>query len=100
MKRYAIVRNADSRRQAEAYLPGNYEIVAETKSDAHCRHCGTHTTKSDHAFEGKPEFVIAGEDSHGWTLDDYVIPRYASGLIWAEEIDEAHIALRAVGKES
>lgn len=28
---------------------------------------------------------IYGEDSHGWTLDGYVIPRLASGLIFAKE---------------
>ncbi len=32
------------------------------------------------------EVRIAGHDDHGWTLDDYVIPRLASGLIWAKEI--------------
>jgi len=29
--------------------------------------------------------LISGQDSHGWTLDGYVIPRLASGLIVAEE---------------
>lgn len=29
---------------------------------------------------------IAGEDFRGWTLDDYVIPRLASGMFRAEEI--------------
>lgn len=30
--------------------------------------------------------VIAGRDSHGWTLDGYVLPRLASGLIYAREV--------------
>ena len=30
--------------------------------------------------------LISGQDSHGWTLDGYVIPRLASGLIVAEEV--------------
>jgi hypothetical protein len=29
--------------------------------------------------------VIAGYDHAGWTLDDYVLPRLASGLIMGEE---------------
>jgi hypothetical protein len=32
------------------------------------------------------EVRIAGHDRAGWTLDDYVIPRLASGLIWAKEV--------------
>lgn len=32
------------------------------------------------------QFLITGHDNAGWTLDDYVIPRLASGLIFAEEI--------------
>lgn len=30
--------------------------------------------------------VITGEDHHGWTLDGYVIPRLASGMIYAREV--------------
>ena len=29
--------------------------------------------------------LIFGEDDHGWTMDAYVIPRLASGLIVATE---------------
>jgi len=29
---------------------------------------------------------VTGRDSHGWTLDGYVIPRLASGLIPAKEV--------------
>ena len=29
---------------------------------------------------------IAGDDVAGWTLDGYVIPRLASGLIFADEV--------------
>lgn len=85
MKRYAIVRNARDRREAEAYLPGNYEVIHE----------------GEETFgENGPTFslvqVIAGEDVAGWTLDDYVIPRYASGLIWAEEIDLSHPLMKEI----
>jgi hypothetical protein len=30
--------------------------------------------------------LIAGEDDHGWTLDGYVLPRLASGLMPGREI--------------
>lgn len=29
---------------------------------------------------------VFGEDSAGWTLDGYVIPRLASGMIFAQEV--------------
>lgn len=32
--------------------------------------------------------LITGTDVAGWTLDGYVIPRLASGLIFAEELRE------------
>jgi len=32
--------------------------------------------------------LIVGRDVAGWTLDDYVIPRLASGLIFARETEE------------
>jgi hypothetical protein len=47
-----------------SYLPSNYRVTGEDE-----------------------EWIyIEGSDSHGWTLDDYVIPRLASGLMFAEEI--------------
>lgn len=58
--------------RVQAYLPSNYEarIVGD-------------------------EILIEGYDSCGWTLDDYVLPRLASGLIFALEIltDGGFIAL-------
>lgn len=30
--------------------------------------------------------IFEGEDSHGWTLEDYVLPRLASGLIFPVEV--------------
>lgn len=47
-----------------AYLPANYRIES---ANGDC-------------------VTIAGYDSAGWTLDDYVIPRLASGLLFAKEI--------------
>lgn len=56
------------------YLPSNYEIVDLIFPDI--------------AEQILPEIVvIQGTDVAGWTLDDYVIPRLASGLIRAEEVD-------------
>ena len=31
--------------------------------------------------------IIAGEDNAGWTLKDYVLPRLASGMIYARELE-------------
>jgi hypothetical protein len=42
------------------------------------------------------EFVIQGEDNAGWTLDDYVIPRLASGLHFAKEIDLSHPIMKEI----
>ena len=48
----------------QRYLPSNYE-ARENKDGS---------------------IIIEGTDSHGWTLDGYVIPRLASGLIAAQEV--------------
>lgn len=89
MKRYAIIRNALTRAEAEAYLPSNYEIIYERGAPAS-------VSSRELRAEGRRVFVIAGEDRAGWTLDGYVIPRYASGLIVAEEIDLSHPIMREV----
>jgi hypothetical protein len=69
--RYALVRGkAAMTERVAAYLPGNYRVVGRTAIRA-----------SDEV-----QILIAGRDVAGWTLDDYVIPRLASGLIFAEEI--------------
>lgn len=65
--RHAIVRSgARSLDQVRRFLPSNY--IASCSQDGH--------------------IVIEGEDNAGWTLDGYVIPRLASGLIYAVEFDE------------
>ena len=55
------VKGANERTVAR-FLPSNFEVVS---SDTEA---GTVT--------------ISGEDSHGWTLEDYVLPRLASGWIF------------------
>lgn len=62
--RRARVIGHDSVEQLARYLPFNYEVVVGP--------------------DGQP--YIEGHDYAGWTLDDYVIPRLASGLIVAEEV--------------
>lgn len=83
-KRYAIVRNARSLREAEAYLPDNYRVI--------------HEGADEPSFHGRERslFVIEGRDNAGWTLDRYVIPRYASGLIACEEIDLSHPIMKEI----
>lgn len=63
--RYALVSgNLDTIRR---YLPNNYTANV----------LGT--------FDRR--VLITGHDEHGWTLDGYVIPRLASGLYFAREVD-------------
>lgn len=51
------------------YLPANYRVLDVLTHDV----------------------LIAGEDDCGWTMDDYVLPRLASGLRFGEEIDAARV---------
>jgi hypothetical protein len=75
-KRYAVVR-ARTEREAAAYLPDNYCVLSSHDADPHGR------TKN---------VVIEGVDCRGWTLDGYVIPRLASGLIGCKEYPSRHDA--------
>jgi len=71
--RFAVIRGATSVKQAEAYLPGNY-VLCESFWAA------------DGLKAPKLIVIIGGKDNAGWTMDDYVVPRLASGLLWATEI--------------
>jgi hypothetical protein len=62
--RYAIIYNITAH-TAERYLPGNYAVVS---------------------IGDDGSVLIAGEDRAGWTLDDYVLPRLASGLYHGREV--------------
>lgn len=95
--RYAIVRNARTRSEAEAYLPDNYTIIAEVIEREDRFHC---VAPEGREVKDKLVFVIEGRDSYGWTLDGYVIPRYGSGLIWAEEIDLSHEIMKTIPLET
>ncbi len=64
--RYAIVSGDFDRDRVAKYLPKNYSIV--------------------HQDPNAQGLLIAGEDDHGWTMDEYVIPRLGSGLIPCYEV--------------
>lgn len=54
------------------YLPSGYKVMAIVISD--------------------PNYIlVAGEDYAGWTMDDYVIPRLQSGLIFAQEMSREEV---------
>ena len=61
--RQAFVMSDVTARQVEAYLPRNYIV-----------------------FRRRGKLIISGRDNAGWTLDGYVIPRLASGLIVTKEV--------------
>ena len=67
--RSAIVRDRpeDELERVRAYMPSNY---------------GAYWSFAENAI------VISGHDNAGWTLDGYVIPRLASGMIIAHEITD------------
>jgi hypothetical protein len=71
-KRFAVVQNARNAAQVWRFLPRNYEIIGPDFGED----------------PERPVYLIVGEDDAGWTLDGYVIPRLASGLIWATEITD------------
>lgn len=75
MKRYALITLTWDRDNPAAYMPGNYHVIYR----------GSHPERD--TWEAA---VIMGEDSHGWTLDDYVLPRLASGGMIGREIDLSH----------
>ena len=71
--RFAVVRGSDTTERVEAYLPSGYALVESFMV-------------ADGDKSPKLLVVIGGLDNAGWTLDDYVVPRLASGLLWATEI--------------
>lgn len=65
--RIAIAATGKSKEVAQ-YLPKNFKVLGRTLDNT-----GT---------------IIVGVDDHGWTLDQYVIPRLGSGMIHCEEVFE------------
>ncbi len=71
--RFAEISNPDEDwERVKAYLPDNYQVtrIAVEVPDG----------------EVMIRLLIIGTDVAGWTMDEYVIPRLASGLIFATEI--------------
>lgn len=66
MKR-AWIQDTDAVKIAR-YLPSNYRV--------------------NPALNTEGETCIEGEDSAGWTMEDYVLPRLGSGLMWANRVEE------------
>lgn len=62
--RRILVGEMDTERVA-AYLPDNFKVIGSTP-------------------EG--DTIVEGVDKMGWTVDDYVLPRLLSGLIYAKEV--------------
>ena len=71
----AIVRNAHDTEEVAASLPANWEVIGVFHPDP----------------DEKPLVLIGGTDEAGWTLHGYVIPRLASGLLYATELVEKPI---------
>ncbi len=64
-KRLAIVPAGCALEDVQSYLPSNYSASIDPDNG---------------------QILIVGRDSHGWTLEGYVIPRLASALIPAKEV--------------
>lgn len=62
-QREARILSGQSAEEVGHYLPSNFEAAELPSGDV----------------------VVRGYDMHGWTLDGYIIPRLASGLIVAME---------------
>ena len=75
--RYAVVTTATRPGKVARYLPGNYYVAAEVIVTL-----GTGNAPTEQVAAT----LIRGVDVAGWTLDDYVLPRLASGLIFAREV--------------
>lgn len=81
MKRYAFISLTWERDNPAAYMPGNYHVIYRGP---------------DLEDDRREVAVLMGEDSHGWTLDDYVLPRLASGGMPGREIDLSHPIMKLI----
>jgi hypothetical protein len=77
-RRAIITGGADSLEQVQRYLPVNYTARLSHLLPAQAFN---EDGRSIPAYA----VLIEGEDVAGWTLEDYVLPRLASGLIVARE---------------
>lgn len=81
MRTAIVTGGARNLEQLQSYMPSNYTV-----SQHYIRPTNV-SDGSDAGMKAGYVFVITGEDNAGWTLDDYVIPRLASGLIFATEVE-------------
>ena len=65
VERWAVIHSSEVER-VKRYLPRDYFVRGMSL---------------DQSF-----IVISGRDNAGWTLDNYVLPRLASGLLFGEEV--------------
>ena len=87
--RYALVRgNGLTVARVAAYLPSNYRCLG---------------LAVDHPFKRLPDYeepvvVIAGRDRQGggFGLDDFIMPRLASGCLGCTEIDLSHPVMKQI----
>lgn len=70
------VQTENDHKAIPAYLPGNYKVVG---------------TVTDFDEFGTTGLLIEGKDDSGWTLDDYVLPRLASGLYVGRELKDGEL---------
>ena len=65
-----VSKTSASKDKLERYLPSNYNVAGE----------------SVNRWTGEEYWIIEGVDNAGWTWEDYVKPRLASGLIFVQDI--------------
>lgn len=91
MIRYALVTSrldpVEAGRIVGVYLPDNYQVEAVLR---------TMPDKPGDVPLSVSTIVVKGEDSFGWTLDGYVLPRLASGGHYGTEIDLSHPVMKLV----
>lgn len=59
---------AELKKRVDAYLPHDYHAEIHVSAGGVC------------------EVYVVGEDYAGWTMEDYVVPRLATGLVFLEVI--------------
>lgn len=97
MIRYALLYGMRDASQVAVFLPSNYSVAGEAVE----RHEKFSTAHADgRQYDERFVVVIAGRDQAGWTLDGYVIPRLASGMIFGREIDLSHPVMKAIPERS
>lgn len=69
-------------RQAKVYVRTDGNPSLETVQ----RYLPSNYAARPAVINGDQHILIEGADMMGWTLDDYVIPRLISGLIFVEEL--------------